>query len=85
MDTDSPLLETVTIKSVAVKVLSQRGLMKDHPEFKEVYQWTLRGVGFAMRKKMTTAQIDIGLIKRLVEAHTDMYVDSRGGGSLSAT
>ncbi|KZV99108.1 hypothetical protein EXIGLDRAFT_762876 [Exidia glandulosa HHB12029] len=88
MDTDSSLLETVnktTIKSVAVKVLSQRGLTKDHPEFKEVYQWTLRGVGFAMRKKMTTTQIDIGLIKRLVEAHTDMYVDGQGGGSLSAT
>ena len=36
------------VKKAAVKALAARGLPKEHPEFKELFGWVTRGVGFAL-------------------------------------
>jgi hypothetical protein len=36
------------VKKSAVKALAARGMPKEHPEFKELFGWVIRGVGFSL-------------------------------------
>ncbi|EJD46095.1 hypothetical protein AURDEDRAFT_184431 [Auricularia subglabra TFB-10046 SS5] len=79
---DEALIEEVnklTIRQVASKALGQRGLKKDDPSFKDVFQWTIRGVAFAMRSKMSSEQISLTALKRMADIHADMYIGGEGG------
>lgn len=41
-------LEPKVVKRAAVKALAARGMPKEHPEFKELFGWVTRGVGFSV-------------------------------------
>ncbi|KZT18585.1 hypothetical protein NEOLEDRAFT_149010 [Neolentinus lepideus HHB14362 ss-1] len=64
------------VKTLTVSHLSFAGMPKDHPEFKEVYEWIYRGVGFALRTHMKTRPVDPRLVDKYVRAHAEMYVSS---------
>lgn len=36
------------VKKAAVKALGIRGMPREHPEFKELFGWVTRGVGFSL-------------------------------------
>ncbi|KAG8966681.1 hypothetical protein FRC03_011516 [Tulasnella sp. 419] len=64
-----------TIKKLAVSCLAARGISKDHPEFKELYNWSNRGVQFALRKSMNVRKLERECVKTLLLKHIDMYMD----------
>ncbi|KDQ56427.1 hypothetical protein JAAARDRAFT_195069 [Jaapia argillacea MUCL 33604] len=57
---DVEKVNKLTIKSATVAFLSTKGVDKGHEEFKEVFGWTYRGVGFALRSMSTTQTIEHG-------------------------
>ncbi|KAG6828841.1 hypothetical protein H0H92_006600 [Tricholoma furcatifolium] len=57
---------------------------KSHPEFKEIFSWISRGVGFALRSYLRVRPVDIAVVERLVRIHMDMYVGGDGGESAIA-
>ncbi|TFK50807.1 hypothetical protein OE88DRAFT_1735556 [Heliocybe sulcata] len=64
------------VKTLTISHLSFAGMPKDHSEFKEVYEWIYRGVGFALRATMKSRPIDPGLVDKYVRAHAEMYISS---------
>ncbi|KAF8525984.1 hypothetical protein BU17DRAFT_83487 [Hysterangium stoloniferum] len=72
---------SVTIKKTVVKALAGRGMPKEHPDFKELFGWATRGVGFALRKKIKIVKVGCEDIERLVDSHVLMYFDGFGGPS----
>ncbi|KAF9462375.1 hypothetical protein BDZ94DRAFT_1309646 [Collybia nuda] len=52
---------------------------KTHPDYKEIFGWVYRGVGFALRARMKTRPIDMSIAERLVKTHINMYVGGHGG------
>ncbi|KAG6910411.1 hypothetical protein DXG01_010766 [Tephrocybe rancida] len=47
---------------------------KSHPDFKDLFGWITRGVGFAMRAHLKTRPVDTTVVDRLVRSHAEMYV-----------
>lgn len=62
------------VKTLTVSHLSFAGMAKGHPEFKDVFEWIYRGVGFALRAQMKTRPVDPGLVDKYVRAHAEMYI-----------
>ncbi|KDR75517.1 hypothetical protein GALMADRAFT_484751 [Galerina marginata CBS 339.88] len=54
---------------------------KAHSEFKDLYGFIYRGVGFALRAKMRRCTVDSGLINRLIDMHALMYLGGHGGSA----
>ncbi|KAF8234389.1 hypothetical protein L208DRAFT_1422702 [Tricholoma matsutake] len=52
---------------------------KSHPDFKELFGWVYRGVGFALRAQMKIQLVDATLVDHLVKMHVAMYVGGQGG------
>ncbi|KIM36726.1 hypothetical protein M413DRAFT_448870 [Hebeloma cylindrosporum] len=56
-----------------------RFIDKSHSEFKDLYGFIYRGVGFALRAKMRTCNIEPSIVNRLIDMHALMYLGGRGG------
>ncbi|KAG6836473.1 hypothetical protein H0H93_007642 [Arthromyces matolae] len=54
---------------------------KTHPEFKDLFSWISRGVGFALRADLKARPVDTVLVENLVRLHADMYVGGNGNNS----
>ncbi|KAG6865115.1 hypothetical protein C0991_005015 [Blastosporella zonata] len=54
---------------------------KSHPDFKDLFGWISRGVGFALRAHLKVQPVDIAIVERLVRSHAEMYVGGHGSGS----
>ncbi|KAF9446139.1 hypothetical protein P691DRAFT_674201 [Macrolepiota fuliginosa MF-IS2] len=52
----------------------QRTVDRTHPEFKEIWGWIYRGVGFALRAHMKITPLDGTHIQPLIETHARMYI-----------
>ncbi|KAF8911630.1 hypothetical protein CPB84DRAFT_1812420 [Gymnopilus junonius] len=55
-----------------------RVIDKSHSEFKDLYGFIYRGVGFALRAKMRTCAVDSGLVNHLIGMHALMYLGHGG-------
>ncbi|KAI7954540.1 hypothetical protein MJO28_004940 [Puccinia striiformis f. sp. tritici] len=75
-DTSSPYLtqNKLLIRKFTSESLSNRGLHKQHPKFKDLYGAVCRGVQFAMREALEIREIDKNLTKSFVESHLAMYM-----------
>ncbi|KAG7091284.1 hypothetical protein E1B28_010332 [Marasmius oreades] len=67
------------IKKVTVHRLSVLSITKAHPEWKELFNYVYRGVGFALRSDIKLHLVEEQTIDRLVATHIGMYVDVRAG------
>ncbi|KAF8489673.1 hypothetical protein JB92DRAFT_3012535 [Gautieria morchelliformis] len=80
LDSDDLEISNKTIvRKSAVKALAARGMPKEHPEFKELFGWVIRGVGFSLRRKMNAVRVGNDEVERLVDSHVLMYFDGFGG------
>ncbi|KAF9515572.1 hypothetical protein BS47DRAFT_767659 [Hydnum rufescens UP504] len=61
-----------SIKKMVLSELASHGIGKDHPDFKEVYQMTARGVTFALRHVLEIRKVGRTEVKPLVRTHLDM-------------
>ncbi|WAQ84609.1 hypothetical protein PtA15_5A182 [Puccinia triticina] len=74
-DTSAYLAQNkLLIRKFTSESLSNRGLHKQHPKFKDLYGAVCRGVQFAMREALETQAIDKNLTKTFVESHLAMYM-----------
>ncbi|KAF5375519.1 hypothetical protein D9615_009168 [Tricholomella constricta] len=58
---------------------------KSHPEFRELFGWISRGVGYALRAHMKVRPVDETQVGQLVRAHMDMYIGGYGGTASGAS
>ncbi|KAI0060596.1 hypothetical protein BV25DRAFT_1992891, partial [Artomyces pyxidatus] len=63
-----------SIKRAASDRLSNYGIDKNHPDFKEVWGFIYRGTEFALRSQMQTRALDGRTVDKIVRAHAEMYV-----------
>jgi len=70
-----------TIKKLALSTLTANGISRDHPEFKEVFGWVTRGVGFALRATIRQRKIEREKAKALILSHVRMYVVDEAAGA----
>ncbi|KAG8877465.1 hypothetical protein FRB98_006677 [Tulasnella sp. 332] len=63
------------IKRQTTSVLASHGVPKDHPEFRDIYNWVQRGVAFALRKSINVKRLERDQMKALVTKHVEMYMD----------
>ncbi|KAF8957338.1 hypothetical protein BDZ97DRAFT_1846965 [Flammula alnicola] len=61
---------------------STRSIDKSHPEFKDLYGFIYRGVGFALRAKIRSCNVELGVINRLIDKHALMYLPGGRGYGL---
>ncbi|KJA20434.1 hypothetical protein HYPSUDRAFT_43131 [Hypholoma sublateritium FD-334 SS-4] len=52
---------------------------KTHPEFKDLYGYIYRGVGFALRGDMRTSNVELNVVNRLIDKHALMYLPRSNG------
>ncbi|KAL7415710.1 hypothetical protein BDY24DRAFT_267690 [Mrakia frigida] len=62
------------IKTAAIQALLEREITKDDPEFKELWNWVVRGSGFALRNQISTKIITALEVQRVVGAHLELYL-----------
>ncbi|KAF8806689.1 hypothetical protein BYT27DRAFT_7101686 [Phlegmacium glaucopus] len=78
-----------TIKRATIEYLSRtkdptnasRFIDKTHSDFKELYGFVYRGVGYALRAKIRQCEIDLGVMNRLIDMHALMYLGGSGGSA----
>ncbi|KAG8855627.1 hypothetical protein FRB96_006822 [Tulasnella sp. 330] len=63
------------IKRQTTSVLASHGVPKDHPEFRDIYNWVQRGVAFALRKSINVKRLERDQMKALITKHVEMYMD----------
>ncbi|KAG8992247.1 hypothetical protein FRB94_011895 [Tulasnella sp. JGI-2019a] len=71
-------LETINknaIKRQTTAILASNGVPKEHPEFRDIYNWVQRGVVFALRKSINVKRLERDQVKALVTTHVEMYMD----------
>ncbi|KDQ13986.1 hypothetical protein BOTBODRAFT_356748 [Botryobasidium botryosum FD-172 SS1] len=70
-----------TIKKLALSALTANGVSRDHPEFKEIFGWVTRGVGYALRATIRQRKIEREKAKALILSHVRMYVPDEEAGA----
>ncbi|KAF9477878.1 hypothetical protein BDN70DRAFT_79522 [Pholiota conissans] len=58
---------------------STRFIDKSHPEFKDLYGYIYRGVGYALRSNIRLSNIDSNVINGLIDKHALMYLPGCSG------
>ncbi|KAG5644521.1 hypothetical protein DXG03_008263 [Asterophora parasitica] len=53
---------------------TNRTIDKSHPEFKDLFGWISRGVGYALRAHMKIQPVDETQMRQLVREHMNMYI-----------
>ncbi|GJJ08410.1 hypothetical protein Clacol_002626 [Clathrus columnatus] len=72
-------LNKAVVKKLTVDRLSQCGVFKDHPEFRDLFNHTVHSVGFALRRVMKNTQVDSEDAKQLINLHVKLYLDGHRG------
>ncbi|KAF9262688.1 hypothetical protein L218DRAFT_1000567 [Marasmius fiardii PR-910] len=72
-------LERENKNTATLHQLSAVSITKAHPEWKELFNYVYRGVGFALRSEMKVRLVEEQSIDRLVANHIGMYVDIQTG------
>ncbi|GAA5853528.1 hypothetical protein JCM8547_002494 [Rhodosporidiobolus lusitaniae] len=65
------------VKKMVLNQLVALGVGKDHPEFHDVFQFTRRGVAFAMRSTFTSTLLTLSsrqTVEALIQQHLMMYL-----------
>ncbi|KAF8058744.1 hypothetical protein FPV67DRAFT_515950 [Lyophyllum atratum] len=57
---------------------------KSHPEFKDLFGWIYRGVGYALRADMNVRPVETNKVDQLIRMHMGMYLGGHGGSAVEA-
>ncbi|KAL8283407.1 hypothetical protein RQP46_005817 [Phenoliferia psychrophenolica] len=65
-----------TLKKILLGRLVDRGVGREHDDFRDVFSLSLKGVQYALRMTFQTTLLDRPRATQLVDRHLDMYITS---------
>ncbi|KAH7883318.1 hypothetical protein F5I97DRAFT_225706 [Phlebopus sp. FC_14] len=66
----------LVLKKAAVRHLAAVGILRTHPEFKDLFGFVYRGAAFALRAQITSFPLSAHAVDALVQAHVRLYVST---------